>query len=236
MVSGSAPSDCSNAFYQNKGNPSLMQKVRPETCRMLDVGCGAGDNARLIRQMIPGITVEGITLSRTEADEAEKHMARCIVADIEAGPPPSILDTQYDCIVFSHVLEHMREPADVLAQFESLVMNAGQVLIAVPNIAFFRPRWQISMGRFEYENTGVFDRTHLRFFTYHSVERMLLANTDHLEVVEKSVSGSVPLWVLRRFVLPSAATRYLDHLGTRIAPNLFGGQVMLELRKRKDSF
>jgi SAM-dependent methyltransferase len=218
--------------YRNEGNPDLLEKVRPATRRLLDVGCGAGDNARLIQQIIPGVTVDGVTASQLEEREARNHMRRCVVANIEDGPPCDFLDNRYDCILFSHVLEHLRKPAKVLAEFQPLLANDGQVLIAVPNIAFFRSRWRLILGRFEYAQSGVFDHTHLRFFTYHSADRMLLKKAQNLDLLEKSVTGSVPLWVFRRYLLPTVAADYLDKLGGKFAPNFFGGQIILDVRKQ----
>lgn len=231
-MTASCVADCADRVYRNEGNPEVLMKVCTETRSLLDVGCGAGDNARLIRKLISGIVVDGITASSLEQFEAQKQMRSCVIADIEGGPPRELLSSQYDCILFSHILEHLRNPARVLADFLPLLKNGGQLLIAVPNITFFKWRWQLALGRFEYAQSGVFDNTHLRFFTYHSADRMLLAEVENLKMYEKSVTGSVPLWIFRRHLLTKSAAKYLDGLGARFAPNLFGDQIILDLRKR----
>ena len=232
-MTGDAVQRYASRVYRNQGNPELLQRIRCAEGRLLDVGCGAGDNARSLRKHSQRIDVVGITASLRECSVAEKYMSQCIVADIETGPPPSLPTNSFDCIIFSHILEHVRDPHLVLARFLPLVKEGGQVLIAVPNIAFFRSRWQLVRGRFEYTTSGIFDETHLRFFTYNTADKLILRDINDLVLVEKGVSGSVPLWFLRRHILPKNLCHRLDTIGCAIAPNLFGGQIILDLKKQE---
>jgi 2-polyprenyl-3-methyl-5-hydroxy-6-metoxy-1,4-benzoquinol methylase len=217
--------------YQNKGNAPLLAMMTGKPLRVLDVGCGAGDNAMIIRRDNPGCTVEGITYSHTEAEIAGHHMERCWVFDIERDFPAEFADREFDMMIFSHVLEHMREPADVLARFTKHLAPGGIVLIAVPNIVVWRQRIRFLRGSFDYEPVGLMDETHLRFITYRTAESVLLSRSPDLAIVEKSVQGSVPLWFLRRHVLPKSWSAAIDHWGERQWPNLFGGQILIKAQK-----
>lgn len=217
--------------YQNKGNAPLLAMMTDGHQRVLDVGCGAGDNAMIIRRDNPGCMVEGITYSRTEADIAGRHMERCWGFDIERDFPAEFADRSFDTMLFSHVLEHMREPADVLARFVRLLAPGGAVLIAVPNIVVWRQRLKFLRGSFDYEPMGLMDETHLRFITYRTAESVLLSRSPDLRVIEKSVEGSVPLWVLRRHVFPTSWSAAIDRWGERRWPNLFGGQILIKARR-----
>lgn len=223
----------SQRLYQNQGNPDLLAKIRCTAGQILDVGCGAGDNARLLVASNKELKIFGITASQKEASVACESMESCLVADIEYGVPLELESTSFDCILFSHVLEHLREPSRILANFVPYLKEGGQVLIAVPNIANFRSRWQLVMGRFEYQKSGAFDETHLRFFTYYSVDHFLLRNVSDLDLVEKTVTGSVPLWIFRRYLFPDLLNQYIDRLGCQMFPNMFGGQIIINLVKRK---
>lgn len=218
--------------YSNQGNPPLIDLLDKSCNRLLDIGCGAGDNAALVKSRHSGCEVSGITRSAVEAELAQRHMVRCWVFDIEDKLPDDLAHQSFDALVFSHVLEHLRDPTVVLARFSRLLRSGGQVLIAVPNILSWRMRLQFLFGRFEYESAGVLDDTHLRFFTYFTADRYLLSKCPDLDVTHKAVSGSVPLWWLRRRVFPRRWSEHIDRWGCRHWPNLFGGQVLIRAMKR----
>ncbi len=200
--------------------------------RLLDIGCGAGDNARLVKERHQARQVYGITHSASEAEIAGIHMEHCWVFDLEGEFPPDLTGQTFDALVFSHVLEHLRDPAVVLARFASLLHKDGQILIAVPNVLSWRMRLQFLFGHFEYESAGVLDDTHLRFFTYYTADKFLLAGAPSLSVLSKSATGSVPLWWLRRHLLPESWCDRIDQWGCRHWPNLFGGQILIKAVKK----
>lgn len=137
----------------------------------------------------------------------------------------------YDTTLFSHVLEHLRDPASVLARFCELLAPGGTVIIAVPNVLSWRQRLEFLRGNFRYQAAGVMDDTHLRFFTYFTADEYLLAEAPHLDVVYKGVTGSVPLWLLRRYLLPQRWSERIDAWASRKWPNLFGTLVLIKARK-----
>jgi 2-polyprenyl-3-methyl-5-hydroxy-6-metoxy-1,4-benzoquinol methylase len=208
-----------------------MDLLGKDCKRVLDIGCGAGDNAALLRTRCRESQVFGITHATAEAELARRFMDRCWVIDIEGELPAELEAQTFDALIFSHVLEHLRNPATVLARFSRLLSRGGVVLIAVPNVLSWRQRIQFLFGHFEYESTGVLDDTHLRFFTYFTADQYLLAQSPDLELQFKGVTGSVPLWWLRRHVLPRRWTEWFDQWGCRHWPNLFGGQILIKAIK-----
>jgi SAM-dependent methyltransferase len=215
-------------IYRNKGNAPLIALLDSDAHQVLDVGCGAGDNAELIRSRFPGCRVHGITRSAAEAEIAKRRMASCSVWDIEGDIPVEFNAMKFDAMIFSHVLEHLRDPELVLRKFSRLLKRGGTVLIAVPNALSWTMRWQFLRGDFEYRSEGVLDDTHLRFFTYVTADRYLLSKCPGLKLVSKGVTGSVPLWLIRRYILPTKGSEFIDMLGCRWWPNLFGSQIMLK--------
>lgn len=218
-------------IYSNQGNAPLIDMLSG-CARLLDVGCGAGDNALCVKARYPDCLIYGVTHSAPEAEIAGKSMKHCWVFDIEGDLPPDLSGQRFDVLIFSHVLEHLRDPASVLSRFVSLLSEGGHVLIAVPNVLSWRMRLQFLFGRFEYESAGVLDDTHLRFFTYYTADQFLLAGTPNLSVLSKSATGSVPLWWLRRHLLPKSWCDRIDRWGCRHWPNLFGGQILIKAVKK----
>jgi 2-polyprenyl-3-methyl-5-hydroxy-6-metoxy-1,4-benzoquinol methylase len=224
--------------YTNNGNGPLIDLLEGEYRRVLDIGCGAGDNAALVHARAPHCDIFGITQSASEASLARTHMADCWVFDIEAEFPRYLAGQTFDVLIFSHVLEHLRNPDTVLARFSELLRPGGQVLIAVPNVLFYRPRLKFLRGSFEYTSSGVMDDTHLHFYTYFTADRYLLAKSKDLKLTQKTVCGHVPLWMLRRHVFPQSLSRGISNWFIDHWPNFFGYQILLRAVKqgeREDS-
>lgn len=218
--------------YKNNGNVDVVEAISIDNRKILDVGCGAGDNARLLLERIPNAYIEGVTFSSREAKYAEEWLKKCWLFDIEGNLPLELSSQVYDCIIFSHVLEHLRNPDLVLKKFSNLLSANGEIIIAVPNILSWRMRLQFLKGDFTYQQAGDLDETHLRFFTYDSADAYLLRLCPELRVCEKRVTGAVPLWVLRRYLLPKSLINNVDKLGCKLFPNLFGSQTLLKLVRK----
>jgi SAM-dependent methyltransferase len=223
---------CTNKIYRNRGNQPLLMLIDQSCMRILDIGCGAGDNAALLRSSRKKISVYGITVSPEEATIATHWMDRCYIADVEQEIPAGLEGLQFDALLFSHVLEHMRDPAVVLSRFLPYLSNHGQVFIAVPNVLFCKTRLQFLLGRFQYESDGILDDTHFRFFTYYTAGRILLSKSPSLHVVKITVSGNVPLGLLRHHI-PSRLSGYLDQMCCRVFPNLFGRQILIKAEYKR---
>lgn len=214
--------------YTNYGNAPLIALLDRGVRQILDVGCGAGDNAELMKTKCPNCEIYGITHSAAEALVARNVMTACWVTDIEDDCPADLNAMRFDAIVFSHVLEHVRYPASVLMRFSQLLRVGGTIIIAVPNVLSWVMRLRFLRGDFEYQSDGVLDDTHLRFFTYFTADRYLLGQCSELKLISKSVTGSVPQWWIRRYILPRKWSNAIDALGCRIWPNLFGSQILMK--------
>jgi SAM-dependent methyltransferase len=210
--------------YQNEGNRPLLRLLPAGVRRVLDVGCGAGSNARLLQAQ--GVSVTALTQSPEEAQLAAPFCVRTIVADLEKDPLPAA-EPLFDLLLCSHVLEHLARPSGTLRRLSDLLRPGGFALVAIPNMAFWRPRLQTLRGDWTREDTGFFDRTHLQFWTYRTAPD-LFAGTP-LSIVRLEAEYAVPLWPLRR-VAPGLSRKLDGRIGV-LAPNLFGAQVLMLAQK-----
>jgi 2-polyprenyl-3-methyl-5-hydroxy-6-metoxy-1,4-benzoquinol methylase len=223
---------CRDKLYSNDGNSSVVRFLPSKVQRVLDVGCGAGDNAKLIKEKWPNTEVHGITLSKKEQKKALSKMEYCYLADIEKGVPEQVKGKEFDLILFSHVLEHLRSPSQVLKKFSSILSKNGSVVVAVPNVCVWPIRLQFLKGKFEYTDKGHLDRTHMRFFTYYTIDE-LFSDINALYTVRKTVSGHFPLGAVRR-ILSKKITLFIDRISIQMWPNLLGYQVLIEARRKPD--
>ena len=127
--------------------------------RVLDVGCGYATTSARIQKL--GNEVTGIESSSEACAVASQRIARVIEADLVSADP----NAQFDVIVFADVLEHLAWPAGVLERYLQWLAPDGSVIISLPNVGLWSVRFAHLFGRWNYEETGVLDRTHLRFFT-----------------------------------------------------------------------
>lgn len=221
------------APYVNAGNPLVLSMVPDGVGRVLDVGCGGGDNARRLRAMHPGIEVVGLTHSSDEADIAAPHMDGVHVIDLERALTDGVMagwGPPFELLLLSHVLEHLIDPVAVLRRCLTRLRPGGHVLIAVPNVLEWRTRMQFLRGRFVYADSGILDRTHMRFFTYDTAPAELIAPIGGLDLIDRRSRGSVPLGPLRRLGDGRGLCAAIDRVGTALRPNLFSRETVMLAR------
>ncbi|KHQ50167.1 class I SAM-dependent methyltransferase [Mameliella alba] len=221
------------APYVNAGNPLVLSMVPPGVCRVLDVGCGGGDNARHLRAADPEIEVVGLTHSAEEAAIAAPHMDAVHVIDLEHGLTDAAMadwGAPFDLLLFSHVLEHLIDPVAVLRRCLTRLKPNGHVLIAVPNVLEWRTRMQFLCGHFVYADHGILDRTHMRFFTYRTAPDELVAPVAGLDLVKRQGRGSAPLGPLRRLSAARGLCAALDRAGVQRRPNFCARETVMLAR------
>ncbi len=140
--------------------------VPPSALGILDVGCSSGALGACLKAANPARHVCGIELDAEFADEAAKRLDRVIHADVECFDWRSFGRQRFDCVVLADVLEHVRQPERVLAEALTLVRPGGHAIVSLPNIRHVSALWAIAMnGSFPRRDRGIFDATHLRWFT-----------------------------------------------------------------------
>ena len=135
---------------------------------VLDLGCATGYLGEALAER--GCHVTGVEYVEEAAEQARQLLDRVVVGDLntldlvaEFGPG------SFDVLVFGDVLEHLPDPARVLRGAVQLLTPGGSVVISIPNITHGSIRLAILQGRWQYTETGLLDRTHIRFFTRQSL-------------------------------------------------------------------
>lgn len=206
----------------------------PDGATVLDVGCASGYLAAALRER--GCTTYGLEPDSVLAEQARAHCEAVFEIDVECGGDRGELPRELDAILFGDVLEHLRDPAEVLGFGRSLLRRGGIALVSVPNGVHWRARREIARGRFPLEDSGTFDRTHLRWFTLDSA-RELAQEADFSIERERFTPAPLPLEALvRRLAGGTAGTpRFpIGHMRwflARRVPRLFALQFVLVLRR-----
>ena len=171
-------------YYQNC-RWDVLDLMPASVGRVLDVGCGEGATGAELLRSGRASTVDGIELVPEVAALAGRHYRTVAVGDL-ADVDRSILDVDYDTMLCNDVLEHVADPWSVLRTLTAEhVRIGGSVFVSLPNVQCAEVVAPLLVGRFDYADDGVLDRTHLRFFTRSSA-RELLTSAGLTIVTEKS--------------------------------------------------
>jgi methionine biosynthesis protein MetW len=197
----------------------------PEGSRVLEIGCAEGYMSEFLSRE-KRCDVVGIELNAKAAATARMFCEEVIVGDVEEG---ALEDAHgpFGVIIFADVLEHLRNPGSVLSRTASLLSEHGCVLISVPNVAHWDVRSRMIRGRFDYTETGLLDSTHLRFFTYDSIQR-LIRDAGFAIQVSDLTHGLPRHWKYPGFY--DHWDRPLCWMVNRFFRGLFGYQFIFKLR------
>ena len=195
--------------------------------RILEVGCGSGDTARLALAAGKAGHYAGIDISERAAERARAVLHEVHVGDIEqmARSGSNGIDlglpwqpASFDAVILSEVLEHLIEPWVVVERLAALMRPGAVMLASSPNVAHYHVVANLLRGRFELADQGTFDRTHMRWFTPASYAQMFTNAGLTVEIVKP--------------VTPFAArTRLLSRLSGGRLDHLFMRQIWLKAIK-----
>jgi 2-polyprenyl-3-methyl-5-hydroxy-6-metoxy-1,4-benzoquinol methylase len=139
---------------------------------VLEIGCHTGDLSRLLKES--GCSVTGIEINSKALEKAKPFLTEAVSGDIESAQTwNSIEGKKFDVILFEHVLEHLTNPWQILNNSKNYLAKDGMVIIALPNISNAHSRFDMFFGKFAYEDIGVMDKTHLRFFNQKTARELI---------------------------------------------------------------
>lgn len=188
------------------------------TAAILEIGCGDGATGALALSQGRAGRYVGIELFPSAADAARQKLSEVVMGDVETLE----LDWQpatFDALIMSEVIEHLREPDAVLEKLRGVLRPDALVLASSPNVSHWRVIAKLLAGKFPQEDRGVFDRTHLRWYTPDTYAALFERHGFRIEWVGAVTPAS---WRVR---LISQLTRgRFDHL--------FMTQIALVARRR----
>ena len=166
------------ADYSDKTGPyfdNVRRDIAPllpaQAGAVLEVGCGAGATLQWLQQSGRATRTVGIELFPDAAERARERIDELLQGNAEAllasQLPARFTPASFDLVLCLDVLEHMVDPWAFVSRVQAL-MKPGAVLIAsIPNVRHLRVVLPLLLaGRWRYEDSGILDRTHLRFFTH----------------------------------------------------------------------
>ena len=207
-----------NSYFNGARADFVARLPRDTSAHILEIGCGTGATGALAMARGRAGHYTGVELFEGAAAQAREVLSDVIVGNVETIGLPWQPCT-FDALILSEVLEHLIEPWAVLERLRPFVRPGAMVLASSPNISHWRVVRELIQGRFHLADQGVFDRTHMRWFTPQTFATMFeRAGYDVL-----SVEPVTPF---------SERTKRISQMTSGRWDHLFMTQICLEARRR----
>lgn len=211
-----------NTLHQNNIDRLQLEMIAANS-HVLEIGCATGYMTEYLahdkRCRILGVepVAEQADLARARGLEvitglidSQETQEQLLAYTNEHGP--------FDTIFMSQVIEHIADPSATLSILKGLLNPDGYLVISTCSIVHWKCRLQILLGRWNYEDYGIFDRTHLRFFTINSFRRLLEDNGYTVVDFGYTFEDICPFKILfdTRILAPSDLLRLIPFIGMRL--------------------
>lgn len=151
-------------------NPDLLRIIPAASRRLIEIGCSAGALAREFKRIAPDCDYLGVEIDPEYARLAQRYCDRSLVLDIEEADEAFWSgQADRDCWIFGDTLEHLRDPWAVLGRVRKRIAASGCVVACIPNAQHWSLQARLSVGDLRYADSGLLDRTHLRWFTRQTI-------------------------------------------------------------------
>lgn len=147
-----------------------MMDLQREGLRVLEIGCACGATLREIGHRNPTANLYGVELNE-KASAVAAPFATILSMDVERLDPTEIKE-RFDYIVMGDVVEHLLDPWSAIQNMRELLVPGGAIVASIPNVAHISNLYNVLGGRWTYEDMGLLDRTHFRFFTRQEIIKL----------------------------------------------------------------
>lgn len=159
--------------YFNGLNQKLFSALPARARSVLELGCANGRLGAKYKQSHPETRWTGIEISTDAAREAAHHLDAVHVMDVESDNL-SALPGGYDLVVLGDLLEHMKNPERLLERLFDMTSETASMVICLPNMGHVSVLHRLLAGDISYDDAGLLDRTHLRFYSASSAFKTIL--------------------------------------------------------------
>ena len=168
----------------------MLNHIPHNVTKVLDVGCGTGALGLSIKSKLgTHIEVVGIELDNKAGNIAKNKIDNVIIGNVENIDIPYD-DNYFDCIIYADILEHLINPWELLTKHKSKLADQGSIIASIPNIAHYKIIKMLKSGMWKYENAGIMDKTHLRFFTKNTMFQMFVESGLTPSIIDKILVGN----------------------------------------------
>jgi 2-polyprenyl-3-methyl-5-hydroxy-6-metoxy-1,4-benzoquinol methylase len=192
------------AVLQDEANPlNRICRLIPDGSKVIDIGAGNGLLARILREVHCSTTIDGIEPDPHAASLAVEYY-RKFYGGYAQDFTDILVRENYDFIILADVIEHICDPLSFLDSICRCLSVRSRIVLSIPNVAFGAVRIALLKGDFDYVDSGLLERTHVRFFTRKTVQQLIEAlkvNVDKMYYLQKDILRS-EIDLRKRFINP----------------------------------
>jgi SAM-dependent methyltransferase len=157
------------AAYE-RARPEITIHVPRDARRVLDLGCATGTTGAAIKAR-QDVQIVGVEREPAYAEEARTRLDEVVTADVERLDAAAL--GRFDALIAADVLEHLVDPWSALARYARLLEPGGTAVVSLPNVGHWSTYAYLLRGTWPRRPEGIFDATHLRWFTLSDALRLL---------------------------------------------------------------
>jgi len=159
----------------NNYNPDLLKLIPTDSKHLIEVGCSYGALAREYKKINPKSYYVGIDIENSYLDKAKEFCDKTESLNINNVDKVFYENNKNcDCWIFGDTLEHTIDPWEVLKNIRKVIPTHGCVIACIPNVQHWSIQAKISIGDFRYQDSGLLDKTHLRWFTRQTINELFI--------------------------------------------------------------
>ena len=154
-----------DAILNDESSPhyNILELIE-DNSSILDIGAGNGILAQVLRKSGKSFQIDGIEPCAKACEIAAPYYRNLYQGYIQ-DYIDKINFEDYDYIVMADLIEHVSDPLDLLQNISDQISAKTKVIIDVPNVSFASVRLSLLKGIWDYSDSGLIEKTHLRFFT-----------------------------------------------------------------------
>lgn len=160
-------------FYSLSIRNEILDKLAIDTSKkvsILEIGCACGSTLLKLKNLYKDSKLYGIDIDKSSIEIA-KNIEGAFVKSADVESDDVIFeDEQFDLIIALDVLEHLKDPWQLMQKFKKSLKKDGQIIISIPNIMHISIINNLIQGGWDYQDSGILDKTHLRFFTLKTIK------------------------------------------------------------------
>jgi len=211
--------------YKGKFNPQKLATdnidrlstsfITPDS-KILELGCSTGFMSQYFKTKL-NCQVIGLDINSQALKQAKKHCQQVILGDLEDKSVQVKIkrSSPFDIVFASAVIEHLQDSESTLQLIKQVLKPNGVLIITTSNIAHWRMRLKLFFGNWNYQDYGTLDKTHLKFYTYHTFQTLI--KSAGFKILEVKID-------------PAGGIKFLNSI-LKNFPNLYAHQIVIKAQK-----